>query len=119
MLTINPLLLGFASYNCLIRYRGQKLFNGVLLNSLIFIVIAIASDLIFFVAIRNAFDKLMSLTTLYAWGFVMFFPLIIYALFKKGNYKKKEGTCNFQLQATIIYWHNFFCYNYFNTNIRY
>lgn len=90
MLTINPLLWGFASYSCIIRYPNQRVFNGVLLNSLIFLIEAIASDLIFFVAIRHATDKLMHVTTLYAWGFVMFFPFIIYFLFKKLIIRNKR-----------------------------
>jgi hypothetical protein len=90
MLTINPLLWGFASYSCIIRYPKQNLINGVLLNSLIFVIEAIASDLIFFVVIRNAADKLMHITTLYAWVFVMFLPLIIYLLFRKLIIRNKK-----------------------------
>ncbi len=90
MLTINPLLWGFASYNCIIRYPKQSVISGVLLNSLIFVLEAIASDLIFFVAIRNAADKLMHVTTLYAWSFVMFLPLIIYFLFRKLIIRNKK-----------------------------
>lgn len=90
MLTINPLLWGFASYSCIIRYPKGDIFHGVLLNSLLFVAEAIASDLIFFVAIRNATDKLKHVTTLYAWGFVMFFPFIIYFLFKKRIVKNKK-----------------------------
>jgi hypothetical protein len=83
MLTINPLLWGFASYSCIIRYPKTNSFNGVLLNSLIFIIEAICSDLIFFGVIRNAMDKLMQPTTLYGWGFVLFFPFIIYFLLRR------------------------------------
>jgi hypothetical protein len=83
MLTLNPLLWGFASYSCITSYPGQKIINGVLLNSLIFVMEAIASDLIFFVAIRNSANKLIHITTIYAWAFVMFLPLIIYFLFRK------------------------------------
>ncbi len=90
MLTINPLLWGYASYSCIIRYPEQNNINGLLLNSLIFVIEAIASDLIFFVLIRNAYDKLMHVTTLYAWGFVMFFPLIIYFLFRKLIMRNKK-----------------------------
>ena len=90
MLTINPLLWGFASYNCIIRYPKQSVINAVLLNSLIFVLEAIASDLIFFVAIRKAADKLMHVTTLYAWAFVMFLPFIIYFLFRKLIIRNKR-----------------------------
>lgn len=90
MLTINPLLWGFASYSCIIRYPGKDLIKGVLLNSLVFVTEAIGSDLIFFVVIRNAADKLMHITTLYAWAFVMFLPLIIYFLFRKLIMKNRK-----------------------------
>lgn len=83
MLTINPLLWGFASYSCIIRYPKSNIINGVLLNSLVFITEAIASDILFFVVIRNAEDKLMHVTTFYAWGFVACVPFILYLLFKK------------------------------------
>jgi len=82
MLTINPLLWGFASYNCIIRYPKPEIINGAVINSLLFVIEAIASDFIFFGAIRNALNKLMHVTTLYAWGFVMFVPFITYFIFK-------------------------------------
>ena len=90
MLTMNPLLWGFASYSCIIRYPKPGIINGVLLNTLIFVVEAIASDLIFFVVIRNSRDKLMHVTTLYAWGFVMFFPFIIFFVFRKLIIRNKK-----------------------------
>ena len=83
MLTINPLLWGFASYSCIVRYPKNSVARGVFLNGFIFLVEAIVSDLIFFVIIRNAADKLMHITTLYAWGFVLFLPFIVYYLFGK------------------------------------
>ena len=83
MLTINPLLWGFASYSCIIRYPKSSIFTGVILNSVVFITEAIISDLIFFVIIRNAKDKLMHVTTFYAWCFVACLPFIIYFLFRK------------------------------------
>lgn len=91
MLSINPLLWGFASYSCLIRYPKANLTNAVVLNSLIFIIEAIASDLIFFGLIRHAMDKLMHVTTLYAWGFVVCLPFIVYLLFSKRILRRKRA----------------------------
>jgi hypothetical protein len=84
MLTINPLLWSYASFQCIVRYPGTKRIHGVLLNSLTFVLESIASDLIFFVVIRHSADKLLSRTTYYAWGFVLVLPFIIYLLFRKA-----------------------------------
>ncbi len=102
MLTINPILWGFASYNCIIRFPETKFFNGVLLNSLIFILEAILSDLVFFGIIRNAFDKLMQPTTLYGWGFVLSVPFIIYFLFRKALNKNKKQLTSVDFQKPLI-----------------
>jgi hypothetical protein len=90
MLTVNPLLWGSASYTCLKKYPDVNIFKGVLLNSLIFILEAIVSDLILFAGIQKAMDKLMHPTTLYAWGFVATIPFIIYFLFKNRISENKE-----------------------------
>jgi hypothetical protein len=82
MLTVNPLLWGFASYSCIIRYSKPIHIRAAAFNSIIFTLEAIASDLIFFVVIRNAKDKLMHITTLYAWVFVLTLPFIVYFLFR-------------------------------------
>ena len=97
MLTINPLLWGYASYSCIIRFPDTVSIKAAVANSILFTVEAIASDLIFFVAIRNAADKMAHITTLYAWAFVMFLPLIVYLLFRqliKSN-KKQLALTNF------------------------
>jgi hypothetical protein len=83
MLTINPLLWGYASYSCIVRFPDTISLKAAVANSILFTLEAIASDLIFFVAIRNAKDKLMHITTLYAWAFVLTLPFIVYFLFRK------------------------------------
>src|SRR5664279_3668858 len=82
MLTVNPLLWGFASYSCIRKYPDRNLLKSVLLNSFIFVSEAIISDLILFVGIQKATNKLMQPTTFYGWGFVATVPFIIYLLFK-------------------------------------
>ena len=103
MLTVNPLLWGFASYSCIRTYPDRDLFKGVLLNSLIFISEAIISDLILFVGIQKAADKLLQPTTFYGWGFVATVPLIIYWLFKNRIRKNKEVLIrqDFKIPLTI------------------
>ena len=83
MLTINSILWGFVSYSCIVRYPKTHTINGVILNSMIFIIEAIVSGLIFFGIIRNAIDNLKEPTTLYGWGFVMLFPFVIYFFLRK------------------------------------
>lgn len=90
MLTINPILWGYASYNCIITFPKENILRGILLNSLIFEIVAIGSDLLFFAAIRNAMDKLMQPTTIYGWMFVFFFPFVFYLLFGKRILKNKK-----------------------------
>jgi len=82
MLTINPVLWGFASYLCFIKYPKKNMIYGVLFTSIIFVVEAMSLDFIFFAAIRNAMDKLMQPTTFYGWGFVLVFPFLVYLLFR-------------------------------------
>lgn len=103
MLTINPLLWGFASYACIIKYLGTNTLKGVVINSLLFISEAIISDLIFFVGIRQATDKLMRPTTYYGWGFVASVPFIIYLIFRKRieNNKLLISRSNFTKPLTI------------------
>jgi hypothetical protein len=55
---------------------------------------SIASDLIFFVVIRNAKVKLLHITTVYAWGFVLTLPLIVYFLFRKRIIRNKKQLVN-------------------------
>jgi EamA domain-containing membrane protein RarD len=90
MLTVNPLLWGFASYSCIKKYPGTNLLKGTTLNSLLFISEAIISDLVFFAGIQKGSDKLMHPTTFYGWGFVATVPFIIYLLFKDRIRKNKE-----------------------------
>jgi hypothetical protein len=103
MLTVNPLLWGFASYSCIRKHPGISLFKAVLLNSLIFISEAIISDLILFAGIQKATDKLMQPTTFYGWVFVATVPFIIYLLFKNRIRKNKATLVsqNFKIPLSV------------------
>lgn len=95
MLTVNPVVWGFASYICIIRYPKANTLHAVIINSFLFITEAIVSDLIFFGAIRNAMDELMKATTIYGWCFVVVLPFLIYLLLKKRierNRKQLTGS---------------------------
>ncbi|WP_297095703.1 hypothetical protein [uncultured Draconibacterium sp.] len=99
MLTVNPILWGYASYLCIKKFPETNLLKGAFFNSVVFLAEAIISDMILFAGIQQAMDKLMHPTTLYGWGFVATVPFIIYILFKKPikNHKKLLYKHDFKL----------------------
>ncbi len=64
-----PLLWGIGIYHCLIRYKGQNILTGVIINAIIILIIAIVADYIFFGLIRGAMDDLYQPTTFYCMDF--------------------------------------------------
>jgi len=90
MLTIMPLLWGIGIYHCLIRYKGQKILTGVIINSIIILIIAIVADYIFFGLIRGAMDDLYQPTTFYGYGFLVTIPFIELLFFRKLIIKRKS-----------------------------
>lgn len=89
MLTLMPLLWGFGIYNCLIRYKGEKVLNGAIIISIIMLVCAVVSDYIFFGLIRGAMDDLYQPATFYGYGFLIIIPLLELLFFKKLIIKKR------------------------------
>jgi len=89
MLTIMPLLWGIGIYYCLIRYKGEKVLTGVIINSIIMLVSAVVSDYIFFGLIRGAMDDLYQPTTFYGYGFLVIMPFLELLFFKKIIIRKK------------------------------
>ena len=90
MLTLMPLLWGIGIYNCLIRYKGQKILTGVILNSIITLIIAVVADYLFFGLIRGAMDDLYQPTTFYGYGFLVAIPFLELLFFRKLILKKKR-----------------------------
>ena len=90
MLTMMPLLWGIGIYNCLIRYKGQKILTGVILNSIITLMIAVVADYLFFGLIRGAMDDLYQPTTFYGYGFLVAMPFLELLFFRKLIIKKKR-----------------------------
>jgi hypothetical protein len=90
MLTMMPLLWGIGIYNCLIRYKGQKILTGVILNSIITLMIAVVADYLFFGLIRGAMDDLYQPTTFYGYGFLVAMPFFELLFFRKLIIKKKR-----------------------------
>jgi hypothetical protein len=89
MLTIMPLLWGFGIYHCLIWYNGERVLNGVIINSIIMLVVAVVSDYIFFGLIRGAMDDLYQPATFYGYGFLTIMPFLELLFFKKLIIKKR------------------------------
>jgi len=89
MLTIMPLLWGTGIYHCLIRYNGQKLLTGVIINSITLLNIAIVADYLFFGLIRGAMDDLYQPTTFYGYGFLITMPFLELLFFKKIIIRKR------------------------------
>ena len=90
MLTMMPLLWGIGIYNCLIRYKGQKILTGVILNSIITLMIAVVADYLFFGLIRGAMNDLYQPTTFYGYGFLVAIPFLELLFFRKLIIKKKR-----------------------------
>lgn len=90
MLTIMPLFWGIGIYHCLIRYKGEKILTGVIINSIVILVIAVVSDYIFFGLIRGAMDDLYQPATFYGYGFLIIMPFLEFVFFKKIIIKKRR-----------------------------
>jgi hypothetical protein len=88
MFTLMPLLWGIGIYNCLIRYKGEKILTGVIINSIIMLVTAVLSDYIFFGLMRGAMEDLYQPSTFYGYGFLIMMPFLELIFFKKLIIKK-------------------------------
>jgi len=90
MLTLAPLLWGVGIYNCLIRYPGEKLIKGAIINSFILLIHAVIEDYLFFGLIRKTMHDLYQPTTFYGYAFLMTIPFIEVLIFRKLLIKKKR-----------------------------
>lgn len=91
MLTVAPVFWGFAAYLCLRTFPGNKLFKGAFFISIIFTVLAVIMDYIFFGIIRDAMDELYHPTTFYGYGFVVCLPFIMVLGFGKKIESKRRS----------------------------
>jgi hypothetical protein len=90
MFTIMPLMWGIGIYNCLIRYKGEKVLTGAIINSIIILVSAVVSDYLFFGLIRVAMVDLYQPSTFYGYGFLIIMPFLELLFFKKIIIKKRR-----------------------------
>lgn len=90
MFTLVPLLWGIGIYNCLIRYQGEKLITGVIINSVIILINAGIEDYIFFGLIRGAMKDLYQPITFFGYAYLVTIPYIELLLFRKLIIVKKR-----------------------------
>lgn len=92
MLTVAPLLWAYVTYLALKTYPKDELLKAALIIALVFLLLAVIMDYIFFVHIRNASEELYHPTTFYGYGFLIIWPLILALIFKKEISKRKRIT---------------------------
>lgn len=89
MLTVSPVLWAYASYLALKTYPSSGLIKGASLVALVFLVLAVIMDFIFFGIIRNAMEELYHPTTFYGYGFLMVLPILIAFIYRKKKSRSK------------------------------
>ena len=94
MLTVAPILWAFATYLALKTYPKSELIKGASIIAVVFLLLAVIMDYIFFGLIRNAMDELYHPTTFYGYGFLIAWPLILALILKKKISKRKIITTN-------------------------
>ncbi|WP_303917721.1 hypothetical protein [Draconibacterium sediminis] len=90
MLTVSPVIWIISTYLCIRTFPRNNIIIGAVYNSLVFIVLAIAMDYVFFGLIRNAIEQLYHPTTFYGYGFVAAILFIVAFAFRKKIEKKKR-----------------------------
>lgn len=90
MLTVSPVIWAYTTYMGLITYPQHSLYKSAAFIALVFLVLAVAMDYVFFGLIRNAIADLYHPTTFYGYGFVIILPFIIAGLLKSKIVKNKR-----------------------------
>ena len=102
MLTLAPVLWAYTTFLALKTYPRTNLNKGAFIIALIFLLLAVIMDYIFFGLIRKAMDQLYHPTTLYGYGFLMILPFILVLVIKKKILQLKKMTTNSDiLKATL------------------
>jgi len=100
MLTLAPILWAYVTFLALRTYPKTKPLNGALKIALIFLLLAVVMDYIFFGIIRNAMKQLYHPTTFYGYGFLICLPIVIALFFKRKIVRlKKEMTISDIIKA--------------------
>ncbi|WP_297704250.1 hypothetical protein [uncultured Eudoraea sp.] len=102
MLTINPFLWAYATFLALKTFPKSNLIKGALIISLIFLLLALIMDYIFFGLIRNAMEQLYHPTTFYGYGFLISLPFILVLIFNNRISQLKKTTKNSDIVKAVI-----------------
>ena len=103
MLTLAPILWAYVTFLALKTYPKTELLKGSLIIALIFLLLAVIMDYIFFGLIRNAMEQLYHPTTFYGYGFLIIWPFILALVFKKKIFGLKKTTDNLDIiKAGIV-----------------
>ncbi len=90
MLTVSPVIWAYCTYTCLRTYPKEKLYQSAAAVSLIFLVVSVVFDYVFFGHIRDAMEELYHPTTFYAYAFVVSVPFLAILLFGKRIARNKK-----------------------------
>ncbi len=93
MLTVSPIIWTISSFLCIRTFPKKKIMIGAMYNSLIFLILAVVMDYVFFGLIRNAMEQLYHSTTFYGYGFVASLPFIVAFGFRKKIESKRRDIC--------------------------
>ncbi|MDQ2076257.1 hypothetical protein [Marinimicrobium sp. ABcell2] len=103
MLTVNPVLWAYVTVLGIRSYPGQRVSAAVSLIAVVFLVLAIVADYLFFALIRGALEELYHPTTFYGYAFLVFWPVLIGSLFGK-NMLKNPKPLNWENLAYVGAW---------------
>lgn len=92
MLTVSPVIWIISSFMCIRTFPKKNLMISAVYNGLIFLLLAVIMDYVFFGLIRNAMEQLYHPTTFYGYGFVVSIPFIIALVFRKKFEESKRDT---------------------------
>lgn len=108
MLTLGVALWAFSTFLALITYPKAQLIKGALIIALVFLLISVFMDYIFFGLIRNAMEELYHPTTFYGYGFLLVWPVILALIFKRKILEHKKTTTNSDIIKAALF--GLFCF---------
>jgi hypothetical protein len=102
MLTLSPVLWSYTVYLGLISYPEKNIMRSAVYIALIFLLIAVVSDYLFFGLVRDALEELYHPTTLYGYAFVIFLPFILSVFLRKKIESAKRVARNKDFLNSLV-----------------
>lgn len=91
MLTVAPFIWVYGVFKCLKTYIGYNIVHGAIWTAVVYILVAVVGDYIFFGLMRNVnFAELYHPTTFYGYAFLVSLPFIIILFFRKNIYPRES-----------------------------